>query len=46
MSLVPRIGRQIANGILVVALAGVIFIAATNLGLIARPASEEFTFGS
>jgi hypothetical protein len=43
MSFASKIGKLIANGILVVAISTLIFVVLANLGLI--PRSEEFTFG-
>jgi hypothetical protein len=36
----------IVNGITAVVIAVAIFVALANTGLISRPASEDFTFGS
>ena len=37
--------KLIGNGITAVVIAVAIFVALANIGLISRPASEDFTFG-
>lgn len=37
--------KFVIDGLTVVVIAAAIFLALTNIGLISRPASEDFTFG-
>jgi hypothetical protein len=45
MSFASKMGKLIANGVMVVAIAAAIFVALVNIGIVARPASEDFSFG-
>ena len=45
MSFASKMGKLIANGVIVVAIAVAIFVALVNIGIISRPASEDYSFG-
>lgn len=45
MSFASKMGKLIASGVIVVAIAAAIFVALVNIGIISRPASEDYSFG-
>lgn len=45
MTLASKMGKLITNSIVAAAISAAAFVALANIGIISRPASEEFSVG-
>lgn len=45
MTLASKMGKLIAHGVAIAAISAALFVSLANIGIISRPASEEFSVG-